>query len=270
MPIYSNTTLNYYEDPAKYYGFEKYEHLFPNVDLFFGASQNSKINEPSENIKILFATEEQINELDSSYVVGGMNSYETQVDEILSISPLCHMRSVPSKRQFVFQPFNPELEPEDKTKHWDVIYTGYATLGHTGHIIDTISKFNHRFVSFSHPNSTNTNVSYKEKLQLIANSKIDIVHNMVADVIPQLKTRAFEAAFCKSLIICLYDKYKTLEKWFTPYEDFIYYHNYEDLESTIQTILNNYNEYQFMIENAYNKAHKEYTTEQFVKKYLIK
>lgn len=270
MPIYTNLNLNYHEDPARYYGFEKYENLISNVDLFFGASQHGNITKPSSNTKILFATEEQINELDPLYCIGNIHHYETYVDEILSISPLCHTRSTPLKRQFVFQPFDPEFEPENKIKIWDIIYTGYARLSHVEHIVDTISKFNYRFVSFNHHRSTNQNVSYKEKLQLVANSKISVVHNIVADVIPQLKTRPFEAAFCKTLILCRYDKYKTLEKWFTPDEDFIYYNEDKNLESIIQNILDNYDQYQFMIENAYNKAHKEYTTEQFVKKYLIK
>jgi spore maturation protein CgeB len=70
-------------------------------------------------------------------------------------------------------------------------------------------------------------------------------------------------------MICRYDKFKTIEKWFTPNEDFIYYDNESNLEQIIKDTLHNYNNYQFMIENAYNKAKKEYTTEQFVKKYLI-
>jgi hypothetical protein len=270
MAIYSNLTNNYYEDPVKYYGFEDYETLFSDVDLFFGASQHEKISHPSENTKILFATEEQIDELSPSYCIGGIDLHETQVDEVLSISPLCHTRSIPSKRQFVFQPFHPKYEPENKTKQWDVIYTGYANLDHVNSIVDVISKFNYRFISFDNSKTTNLNVTYKEKLQLVANSKISITHNIISPTIPQLKTRPFEAAFCKTLIICLYDNYKTLEKWFTPGEDFIYYYDANDLESTIQNILDNYDDYQYIIENAYNKACEEYTTEQFVKKYLVK
>jgi FkbM family methyltransferase len=122
MNVYSNLNSNYQEDPARYYNFEKYSHLVKGVDLFFGASQSSKIYEPSNNKKILFATEEQINDIDPNYIVGNVDSYENVVDEILSISPLCNKREKPKIRKYVFQPFDEELEPINKEKKWDVIY----------------------------------------------------------------------------------------------------------------------------------------------------
>jgi hypothetical protein len=269
MPIYLDLSHNYPEDPARYYGFEDFEHLFPNVNLYFGAKMPEEITQPATNKKILFATEEQIDDINPNYNVASIPIYEEYVDEILSISPLCNKRSKP-KRQYVFQPFNEKFELQDKTKIWDVIYTGGDSVLHALNIVDVITQFkNHRFVSFKHSKATNKNVSYIEKLQLIANSKIDVIHNIVAPTIPQLKTRPFEAAFCKSLMICKYDDYKTIEKWFTPNEDFIYYENESELKDVIQEVLDNYDQYQFMIENAYDKAKTEYTTEQFVKKYLI-
>ena len=263
LKIYPNFTHNYNEDPARYYGFEKHKHLAPYTELFFGASQNPIITQPSNNKKILFATEEQIHNTDPNYEVGDVNLYVDYVDEILSISPLCERKP---KRKYVFQPFDDDFEPINKNKIWDIIYTGYSVLSHVDHIINTIKHFNYRFVSFNRGNNLNT--TYAEKLQLIANSKINVVHNVISEDIPQLKTRPFEAAFCKSLILCRYDKFKTLEKWFTPGEDFIYYED-NNLKDTIEEILNNYDNYIFMIENAYNKAKKEYTTKRFIEKYLI-
>jgi len=269
MPVYSNLSHNYPEDPARYYGFEDFEHLFPNVNLYFGAKLPEEITQYATNKKILFATEEQIDDANPNYSVANIPAYETHVDEILSISPLCNKRDEP-KRQYVFQPFNEKFEPQDKNKIWDVIYTGGTSVLHALQIIDVISQFEkYRFVSFNHSKATNRNISYVEKLQLIANSKIDIIHNVITPTIPQLKTRPFEAAFCKSLMICKYDNYKTIEKWFTPDEDFIYYKTESELKNIIQKVLDNYDQYQVMIESAYNKAKKEYTTEQFVKKYLI-
>lgn len=266
MNIYCNLNHNYYEDPIRYLGFEKYKNLSDKIDLFYGASQSEKINEPSDNKKILFATEEQIDDLNEKHQVADIHLVEDKVDEILSISPLCNKKN---KRQYVFFPFNDEHEPSDKTKIYDVIYTGYSPLPHVNNIINVISEFdNYRMVSFNHPKATNTNVTYKEKLQLIANSKISIVHNLISENIPQLKTRPFEAAFCKSLIICKYDKFKTLEKWFTPGVDFIYYSKDSELKRILNNALTNYDKHKFMIENAYVKAKENYTTKHFIEKYL--
>jgi hypothetical protein len=279
MPIITNFSHNYPEDPVFYYGFEKFDHLFPNVNLYFGAEIPESIKTPTTNKKVLFATEEQIDDNNLNHSVAGLSLLEDHADVILSISPLCYKRDdlekynnglKRPKRHYVFQPFNDEFEPKDKSKLWDVIYTGGDSVRHALDIVNVIKKFfMHRYVSFRGPFATNINVSYKEKLQLIANSRINIIHNIVSDNIPQLKTRPFESAFCKTLMVCRYDKFKTIEKWFTPDEDFIYYNNESDLEQIISDVLENYDNYQFMIENAYNKAKKEYTTEQFVKKYLI-
>jgi spore maturation protein CgeB len=103
---------------------------------------------------------------------------------------------------------------------------------------------------------------------LVANSKISVVHNFISPTIPQVKTRPFEAAFSKTLILCKFDKFKTLESWFTPGEDFLYYYEDSELKGMIQNILNNYSDYSSMIENAYVKAKNEYTTRHFVEKYL--
>jgi hypothetical protein len=266
MQIYYNFTHNYPEDPIRYLGFEKYKDLLNHIDLFYGASQSSEINNPSDNKKILFATEEQIDDSNENYRVADIHLFEDKVDKILSISPICHKKT---KRQYVFFPFNDDYEPLDKTKKYSIIYTGYSPLPHVDSIINTIVKFdNHKIVSFSHPKATNLNVSYVEKLQLVANSKISVVHNLITDNIPQLKTRPFEAAFCKSLIICKYDKFKTLEKWFTPNEDFLYYYNDSELENIITKVLDNYEDFNFMRENAYVKAKNNYTTKHFIEKYL--
>ena len=266
MNVYCNLTHNYPEDPIKYLEFEKYKSLSDKIDLFYGASQHNEIHNPSNNKKILFATEEQIDENDVNYHVADINLLEDKVDEILSISPLCYKKP---KRRYVFFPFNDEYEPINKTKIYDVIYTGYSPLPHVNHIINTISEIeNHRIVSFNHPKATNKDVTYQEKLQLVANSKISIVHNLISDSIPQLKTRPFEAAFCKSLIICKYDKFKTLEKWFTPNEDFIYYYEDSELKKILNDVLINYNDYEPMIEKAYIKSKENYTTKHFVEKYL--
>jgi hypothetical protein len=154
---------------------------------------------------------------------------------------------------------------------------------------------------------TNQGVSYTEKLDLISKSKITLTHNLLYPTVrhilniykypqwrtnkaftqvppgvlgllkrliagpeievPQLKSRVFEAAFCRSLILCKKDKFNIIEKYFTPGEEFVYY-EYGTLAQTIDKIVSNYDAYQPLIDKAYNRAVAEYTTSSFFEKYL--
>jgi spore maturation protein CgeB len=85
---------------------------------------------------------------------------------------------------------------------------------------------------------------------------------------PQIKSRVFEAAFSKSLILCGYDYWNTIEYFFKPDEDFIYYTSMADLQEKLNEISNNYHKYTHIVENAYKKSINNYTTEKFVERYL--
>ena len=85
---------------------------------------------------------------------------------------------------------------------------------------------------------------------------------------PQIKSRVFEAAFNKSLILCLKDPWNIIEMFFKPETEFIYFENEIDLAEKILYIKNNYKEFEHIIENAYQKAINNYTTQHFYKKYL--
>jgi len=124
-----------------------------------------------------------------------------------------------------FFPFNKDMIPEPTEKIYDVIYTGFANIPHVQELTSIISKFNYRFVSFSRQTGkeTDINATYSEKLKLVAQSKCSIVHNLLSCGTPQLKSRPFESAFSKTLMLVLKDEYNVIEEWFTPGEDFIYY-----------------------------------------------
>ena len=85
--------------------------------------------------------------------------------------------------------------------------------------------------------------------------------------VPQLKSRIFEAAFCRSLILCKKDNFNVIEKYFMPGEEFVYYEEGRLVE-TVNKVLTNYDAYLSVIENAYNRAVKQYTTNAFFEKYL--
>ena len=56
--------------------------------------------------------------------------------------------------------------------------------------------------------------------------------------------------------------------WFEPEQEFMYFDNEEDLDKKINFIINNYDQFDDMRNNAYNKAVNNYTTKHFVERYL--
>jgi len=172
--------------------------------------------------------------------------------------------------------------------------------------INTMGKFNYRFVSNDdHPLVTDRSASYKDKLRLISESRITIVHNLLHPKIrhvinvwgynkwsdneafklipkwwqvwkllslrgvevPQLKSRLFEAAFCRSLILCKRDAFNVIEKYFEPGVEFIYYDD-GGLEESVHEILSNFKKYEVIAENAYKRACANYTTRAFAERYF--
>ena len=52
--------------------------------------------------------------------------------------------------------------------------------------------------------------------------------------------------------------------------DFIYWTNKSDLNLLLKEIINNYDKFKHIAENAYNKAINNYTTKHFIENYLLK
>jgi hypothetical protein len=220
-------------------------------------------------------------------------------------------------------------------KKYDVIYFGAINSREIYKIAKDISTFNYRLVAPSEeklykviqnlpivrkikkllrlPTSleryiTNKDITNQEKLKLISESKVTVVHNLlfynavgvrqiqrffnykenkafelipnknilrsILDfvlmkeyVVPQQKTRLFEAALCRSLILCRKDHWNMVEKFFTPDKEFVYYEKGK-LKEKIKEVLSNYDDYKNVIENAYQRASKEYSTDVFFTKYL--
>jgi len=241
-----------------------------------------------------------------------MESYDKEFYKIFTLCPYTsewlNKKNQTNKRIPIFFPFNEEDIPLPMVKKYDIIYTGHLVSSKLTEDIRTIAKFNYRFVSNQkHKLVTNHKSSYADKIKLIAESKITLVHNLLYPnlshimkiwnykewrnnyafelvprptqllrllgdknvVVPQLKSRVFEAAFCKSLILCKHDHFNVIERYFEPEKEFVYYHEY-NLESKISDILNNYDDYGQIIERAYKRAIDNYTTERFVDNYLKK
>jgi hypothetical protein len=266
MIVINNTEGSYPEETLRHCNWERFEDKAIDCVLFnagpWGPSGN--IEDEWDIPKILLWFEEQTWDLDTT------DNTVPYVDKILTIlNPKISGRT--NKRQSVFYPTNEEIVANlEFEKKYDVIYTGNANRGpHVDIIVDAIKDFNYKWISFEwHPLVTTSGLSYFEKLQLIANSKIDVCHGLVGNSTPQTKSRYFEAAFCKSLNLMYRDPWNAIEEWFVPGQDFLYWENKEELQFLISDVCLNYDKYLPIVENAYNKAITEYTTYRFVEKYI--
>lgn len=193
------------------------------------------------------------------------------------------------KREYTFFPFNIENIPTDFTKKYDVYFTGHVFHDFIGGFVNVIEKFNNAIVSFNYGNYRGA--TYRDKLQINANSKISVVMNCLYETsgipmdeqfpkheafknlkksrfIPQLKSRTTEAAACKSIILSHFEDFRVVEMQFKENHDFIYWYNNKDLEEKIHEILNNYDKYTYLAENAYQTLINNWTTYHFFEKYL--
>ncbi len=155
---------------------------------------------------------------------------------------------------------------------------------------------------------TDREIDYKTKMKLLSETKIALVHGLLwcpgkllratwktkdyehnkafallpkkswynyfwsfiskkEHLVPQFKTRFAEAAISRALLLVRKDPFNVVERYYTPGKEFVYYEDGK-LEEKIREILANWEKYQIIIENAYNRTLKEYTTQSFFEKYL--
>jgi len=278
-----------HDDPVYNLGFEKYENQCGDFYLMLGNVYDAINSGKYDDKKKIVLSLEEPNFCTPGHHVDTFN----KVDKVLTICP--YTASTINNRQFVFFPFNQDYIPDEHEKQYDVIYSGSIQSPAVSEMINCMLPHNYVFINFDGDSRANhPKVSYKEKLNLYAKTKITVCHNLLwpsygnvprykaflnADknlafqhldkgVMPQIKSRVFEAAFSKSLILCGYDYWNTIEYFFKPDEDFIYYTSMADLQEKLNEISNNYHKYTHIVENAYKKSINNYTTEKFVERYL--
>jgi hypothetical protein len=263
MHVVNNIEHIYPEETLRYCNWERFSEKAVDCVFFNAGPQNIEIPQPVPKYLLYF--EEQTWDRDTTDLC------VPHVDKIFTIlNPNISGRH--QKRHSVFYPTNEtitEQAREGTEKKYDVIYTGFAGGNHVQKILNSIVKFNYRWVSFgNNPLATDRNINYIQKLRLISECKIDVCHGLVGNGTPQTKSRYFEAAFCKSLNLMHKDQWNCIEEWFTPNEHFIYFETEDELCDLIKDVSTNYEKYIPIVEAAYQKAMKEYTTEQFVRKYI--
>jgi hypothetical protein len=185
------------------------------------------------------------------------------------------------RHKFIYHPFDASYIPT-REKIYDCIYFGGLHGPVHYDCISKLKQFNYRFLSQqSYPEVTNYNVSYKEKMNIVAQSKISVCYHYIPlrddhirciesynqwksnkafsqihtlKIIPQLKARMHEAAICKTLNLVHRDPWNVVENFYEPGVDFIYFNDNDELPGLITNILKNWDSYKPMIKRAFNKC----------------
>jgi hypothetical protein len=338
MKIFTTVRKVSAEVPMSFFNFERFEKQCGDFSLI-DARINFKSLLEIKDKKLVYFEIEEPNRFASTDPAFRRDEYEWCFHKILTVCPYTaewlNKTQGKDRRQFVFFPFNENLIPPKREKLYDVIYFGGIHSQEIFRMIKIISKFNYRFIapneiksygvianskiarkikkilSLKSPKEkyiTDKDIPHLKKLELISQTKVTIVHNLLSFnvayarniqntpdfksnrafesippknflrtilhfflkkeyLVPQQKTRLLEAAFCRSLILCRKDPFNVIEKFFTPDKEFVYYEEGR-LEEKLRDILVHYDDYVEIIENAYQKATKEYTTLAFFEKYL--
>lgn len=271
--------------------------------------------------------------------VSGWPEWENNFNKVLHLCP--HTSAWRNKilgeqkYEYVYFPISPEQIPYDisspNKKIYDIVYAG-SLRSEPMHdmLIRPMDSFFYALItnhtagkSFRSLRSTHENITYKEKMEIFAQSKISIVHNCYWNVaslhelymksgtsddhwsdnkafsdlsgrrcpgcghqgehdlqpgcippptgnrlLPQLKSRTFEAAAGCSLILAHKDPFKTIEHWFEEGKDFIYLEPKRYHEQVCE-ILENYEDYRPIAESAHRKLRDNYTTLNFYKDFIL-
>ncbi len=183
---------------------------------------------------------------------------------------------------------------EQHNKNFEVIYYGGIISNEHLNILKVMSKFKSVAISYHKRNYLKWPffINYKHKIDLfekwryLSESKISITSNLLyltdkqieilknnkdfnnyfphndyiikSGLMPQLKSRVFEGAATKTLMLVKKDKWNLVEDWFIENEDFIYWENFNDLQEKIFEISNNYSKYWNIVLSAHSKVKKYY------------
>lgn len=293
MQVYNKHTTGSAQAHYRFYDFDKFKN---NNDFLFIDSPQVFTDIPKEifNQKIVYLELEEPNRFFVNVDWFHHFEYDKFFSKIFSICPFTtkwfkEMHNI--ERTHVFIPI--AHKEQNFNKIYDIMYAGHIYPGDIENDVSIIKDFNYRIVSNTdHLLVTNKSASHEDKLKLISESKISLIHNLLyptkdhidfiktipfyekneafslldKGVVPQIKGRVFESALCKTLMLCQKDPWNVIENYFKPNEDFIYYDK-NNAKEQIQDILNNYDNYLPIIENAYKKG-LNYTTDSFYEKYL--
>lgn len=294
MKVYNEYITGSLQAHYQFYNFDKFNN---DANFIFIDSPQifDKVPQDILDQKIIYLELEEPNRFFSDVEWFNHFEYDKYFSKIFSICPYTTkwFKEVYNiERTHTFIPINKDTIVHNE-KQYDIIYAGHIYDQNITNDINLMKEFNYRLISNTeHPLVTNKSCSNEEKLKIISESKISLIHNLLypteeqvkfiktipnwdkneafslldQGIVPQIKGRVFESALCKSLMLCKKDQFNIIEKYFEPEKEFIYY-NQDTAVDQIKDILKNYDDYLPIIESAYNKA-LNYTTEEFFNKNL--
>jgi hypothetical protein len=297
----------YLDDPIYHLNLKRFEETSDDYYLMVGDFYSTpRINQEFDKPLVILTLEEpnfctrdwKVNPITGENVLVGQHADDfNKAQKVLTLCP--YTANSIDNRVPIFFPYNEEYLQTNFTKEFDIIYSGHYHSPLLLNLIKTLydNNIDYRVINSSNDQyTTNSNCSYLEKIELYSKSKMTLCHNLLFvhpqnvprykqflnaeknlafayldhGLMPQIKSRVFEAAFNKSLILCLKDPWNIIEMFFEPDKEFIYFENEFDLLEKISYIKENYIEFEPIIENAYQKAINNYTTQHFYKNYLKK
>ena len=279
MILYNSNLFQ--DDPLYKFHFEDFV-LPENIILHLGDDPINRVRKNDSEKHILIDLEEPNR---FSHPVSQITAFECEnfYDKILTINPqfVKNRNRILNKEIYIhiFFPYSKRYIIENFDKENDIIYTGNVDYYN---MLDEFRKHKYIWLGKYLNNATHRDVDYETKLNLTRQSKIALSHSILDfhEVIPfmdtikdsishfngiieQHKARTIEAAFNKAIIVHIKTGQNVIEEFFTENEDFVYYE-----KGLVDDILNNYESYQYLSENAYNKSINNYTTEHFFNKYI--
>jgi hypothetical protein len=191
-----------------------------------------------------------------------------------------------SKTKFIPIPFPfrgtyfENLNLDDKPL--DVIYMGTMMCQEHSDIVESMKRYKYNFASlYSTGNPTMLSVSSQEKWKVLSQTKvsiainmcpldenhknyirsnehwdkIDAFNNMECGYMPQFKPRVIEAMCAKTLNLVKRDPWNVIEHWFEEGKHFIYWDTIEDLQEKLQDVIENYENYKLIVEQAHERVY---------------
>ena len=284
--IKTNFNGNYEFDPQRTFDFSPFLDKLKGTSIYFGISVDNETTENDTNFKVKINLETP-NMLYSYDITKEFNKY----DLILHLCPYTcdylNTKFNTDKYKPIFFPINQYINNSERTIN--TFYTGsYSVLYPIQIIYSIMNKYigNNMIDSLNNEMASKSIKGYYDKLNILSRTKICLVHNVLLPVthfpnysnyindslckeklpwhddtsclVPQLKSRIFEGALMGCILLVYKDEYNIIERYFEENKDFIYFESEEDLDTKVKLILDNYDEYKHIAENAKNKVMNNY------------
>jgi hypothetical protein len=294
-------TRNYGFDPQQCYDFTPYLHDLSGVHLHYGLGLHPYESAPGVlSVKLVV---EHPNSIHITQPDCDLNLPEenTKYDIILNICPYScaylNERFGTTKYRDTFFPLAPAPYNETRLRDIPCYYSGSRISGTS--IVNSITEVVHEVTGSAVVNRLNQSISvqspssYYRKMEIYNRTKICICHNVLIaptipginaarsdplyrkhfswvaerkEYVPQIKSRMFEGAMMGCVLLVFKDEYNSTDRYFTENEDFLYFTDKNDLRRKVAMILENYDDYKYLAENAQSKYLSRYTFGHFIEK----